>query len=88
MHIIFLPLVSFVDGTSDVVLDNTYKEYLFTFNNMHPATDGMLIDNSGFLAKQVIYQALITSTTINNIKISPNTGTIVSGTFTLYGVAT
>ena len=32
--------ISFVDGTSDVVLDNTYKEYLFTFNNMHPATDG------------------------------------------------
>ena len=32
--------VSFVDGTSDVVLDDTYKEYLFTFNNIHPATDG------------------------------------------------
>ena len=31
--------VSFVDGTSDVVLDNTYKEYLFTYNNIHPATD-------------------------------------------------
>ena len=29
--------VSFVDGTSDVVLDNTYKEYLFTFNNIHPS---------------------------------------------------
>ena len=33
--------LSFVDGTSDVVLDNTYKEYLFTFNNMHPATDSV-----------------------------------------------
>jgi len=33
--------LSFVDGTSDVVLDNTYKEYLFTFNNIHPsATTG------------------------------------------------
>ena len=32
--------ISFVDGTSSVVLDNTYKEYLFTFNNIHPATDG------------------------------------------------
>ena len=32
--------VSFVDGTSDVVLDDTYKEYLFTFKNIHPATDG------------------------------------------------
>ena len=31
--------LSFVDGTSDVVLDDTYKEYLFTFKNIHPATD-------------------------------------------------
>jgi hypothetical protein len=31
--------LSFVDGASGVVLDNTYKEYLFTFNNIHPATD-------------------------------------------------
>ena len=31
--------ISFVDGTSDVVLDNTYKEYLFIFNNIHPQTD-------------------------------------------------
>jgi len=31
--------LSFVNGTSDVVLDSTYKEYLFTFNNIHPATD-------------------------------------------------
>ena len=33
--------VSFVDGTSDVVLDDTYKEYLFTFNNIHPETDNV-----------------------------------------------
>ena len=32
--------LSFVDGSSDVVLDNTYKEYLFIYNNIHPATDG------------------------------------------------
>ena len=31
--------LSFVNGTSDVVLDSTYKEYLFTFNNIHPQTD-------------------------------------------------
>ena len=31
--------LSFVDGTSDVVLDSTYKTYVFTFNNIHPATD-------------------------------------------------
>ena len=29
--------LSFVDGASSVVLDNTYKEYLFTFKNIHPA---------------------------------------------------
>jgi len=27
--------VSFVDGASSIVLDNTYKEYIFTFNNIH-----------------------------------------------------
>ena len=31
--------LSFVDGANGVVLDDTYKEYVFTFNNMHPATD-------------------------------------------------
>jgi len=31
--------LDFVDGTSDVVLDSTYKEYLFIFNNIHPATN-------------------------------------------------
>ena len=29
--------LSFVDGASSVVLDGTYKEYLFTVNNIHPA---------------------------------------------------
>jgi len=28
--------LSFVDGSSGVVLDNTYKEYVFTLNNVHP----------------------------------------------------
>ena len=32
--------LSFVDGSNGVVLDDTYKEYVFTFNNIHPATDG------------------------------------------------
>ena len=30
--------LNFVDGASGVVLDDTYKEYLFTFNNIHPAS--------------------------------------------------
>ena len=31
--------LSFVDGSDGVVLDDTYKEYVFTFKNIHPATD-------------------------------------------------
>ena len=31
--------LSFVDGASSVVLDNTYKEYLFTFKDIHPSND-------------------------------------------------
>jgi len=31
--------LDFVDGTSSVVLDNTYNEYQFHFVNLHPATN-------------------------------------------------
>ena len=32
--------LSFVDGASSVVLDNTYKEYLFTFKDIHGSAQG------------------------------------------------
>jgi hypothetical protein len=32
--------LSFVDGSSDVVLDNTYKEYIFVCKDIHPGTNG------------------------------------------------
>jgi len=31
--------LSFVDGAASVVLDSTYKEYIFKFYNIHPATN-------------------------------------------------
>ena len=31
--------LSFVNGTDDVVLDDTYKEYIFKFIDLHPATN-------------------------------------------------
>ena len=31
--------LTFHNGTSGVVLDNTYKEYLFTFKNIHPSSN-------------------------------------------------
>ena len=37
--------LSFVNGSSDVVLDSTYKEYIFIFNNIHPSEDNR---NFGF----------------------------------------
>ena len=32
--------LSFVNGSSDVVLDSTYKEYVFMFIDIHPSGDG------------------------------------------------
>jgi hypothetical protein len=53
--------VDFVDGTSDVVLDDTYKEYLFTFNNIHPATDQVQL-KVGFRDGGSSYDATKTTT--------------------------
>ena len=33
--------LDFVDGTSDVVLDSTYDEYMFVFTDIGPATDNV-----------------------------------------------
>ena len=54
--------IDFVDGTSDVVLDNTYKEYLFTFNNIHPETDQTSLLFQGNAAGGSGYNETITST--------------------------
>ena len=53
--------LSFVNGSSDVVLDSTYKEYLFTFNNIHPATDGSQFQ-IGFRDGDTDYDAVKTTT--------------------------
>jgi hypothetical protein len=52
--------LSFVNGSSDVVLDSTYKEYLFTFNNIHPASQSDL--QVGFRDGGSNYDATVTST--------------------------
>ena len=39
--------ISFVHGTSDVVLDSTYPIYLFKFINIHPATDNVQFMHNG-----------------------------------------
>ena len=35
--------LSFVDGASSVVLDNTYKEYIFTFKDIHGSADSHFV---------------------------------------------
>ena len=54
--------LDFVDGSSDVVLDSTYKEYLFTFNNLHPANNGVELEFQGNAAGGSGYNETITST--------------------------
>ena len=54
--------LDFVDSTSSVVLDNTYKEYIFTFNNMHPQTDEVDFLFQGNAAGGSGYDETITST--------------------------
>jgi hypothetical protein len=55
--------LSFVDGTSSVVLDSTYKEYLFIFNNIHPATDQTNFVFQGNVAGGSGYDETMTTTT-------------------------
>ena len=54
--------LSFVDGSSDVVLDNTYKEYLFIFNNIHPSGDATDLQIN-FRDGSTAYDATKTTTT-------------------------
>jgi len=53
--------ISFVDGASDVVLDSTYKEYIFYINNIHPATNGAHFTFQGSIDTGSNYNVAITS---------------------------
>ena len=53
--------ISFVHGTSDVVLDSTYPIYVFKFINVQPATDGKKF-SVGFRDGSTNYDATKTTT--------------------------
>ncbi len=57
--------ISFVNGASSVVLDSTYKEYIFIFNNIHPATDGANFTYQFSIDGGSNYNTTITSTAFN-----------------------
>jgi hypothetical protein len=54
--------ISFVDGTSDVVLDNTYPIYLFKFIGIHPQTNFRHFSFQANAAGGSGYNETITST--------------------------
>jgi hypothetical protein len=56
--------LSFVHGASSVVLDGTYKEYVFKFINIHPATDSTEF-GVGFRDGGTAYDATKTTTAFN-----------------------
>ena len=54
--------ISFVHGTSDVVLDNTYPIYVFKFINIHPAADQTFLTFQADTGTNTSYNQTITST--------------------------
>jgi len=58
--------ISFVDGTSDVVLDDTYPIYVFKCINTHPATDGQKITFQGSTNTGSSYGVTATSTAFDS----------------------
>jgi len=54
--------LSFVDGSSDVVLDSTYPIYLFKFIGIHPATQGVGFSFQANASGGSGYNETITST--------------------------
>ena len=59
--------LSFVDGSSDVVLDNTYRTYIFKFINIHPATDGAIFSFQADTGTNTNYNQTMTTTFFTSI---------------------
>ena len=70
--------LSFVDGSASVVLDDTYKEYLFTFTNIHPGTGDSRLNFQGSLDTGSNYNVAITSTTWQMLHLEDGSGGAVA----------
>ena len=70
--------LSFVDGADSVVLDSTYKEYVFTFNNIHPANDNVAFKFQGSTDTGSSYGINITSTAFYGLNQEDDSGTALS----------
>ena len=58
--------LDFVDGTDDVVLDNTYPIYKFVYINIHPATDNAYLEMQANVVGGSGYNETHTSTNFNS----------------------
>ena len=70
--------VDFVDGTSDVVLDDTYPTYLFQIINVHPATDNVKLAIQGNAAGGSGFNETITSAALKSEHYEADTSEGVS----------
>ena len=66
--------LSFVDGASDVVLDDTYKEYLFTFKDIHPSATN-IFQFQGSIDTGSNYNVAMTTTFFQTSHDEANTAT-------------
>ena len=67
--------LSFVDGSDDVVLDNTYRTYVFKWINIHPSGDGTQFSFQGNAAGGSGYNETITSAGFKAYHDEGDTGT-------------
>ena len=67
--------LSFVDGSDGVVLDDTYKEYVFTFNNIHPASDTQRLTFQADTGTNTSYNQTMTTTVFRAFHDESDTAT-------------
>ncbi len=67
--------LDFVDGTSSVVLDDTYPVYVFKFINIHPQTDDKHFTFQGNVAGGSGFNETITSTHFRAYQLDNGSGT-------------
>jgi hypothetical protein len=67
--------LSFVDGSSDVVLDDTYKEYVFTFKNIHPSNDNKDFSFQASIDSGSNYNVTTTNTLFHAFHYENDSGT-------------
>jgi len=70
--------LSFLNGSSDVVLDSTYKEYVFTFKDIHPGTDQTFLSFQADTGTNTNYNQTITSTFIQAYHAEDDSATALS----------